>query len=83
MQKKGRHLFAISYLIARLQWALETSRLLIFRIKPRTRIVQFVPNAGIIENSQWIFTRYGDFCLTYSPLSEAPVIRKLPERLPN
>lgn len=83
MLKKGYRFCAISYLIARLQMALETSRLAVFRMKPQIRIVQSDLDARILLDDQWLCAETRTCYVYQLPSFFAPTIRILQEASTN
>ena len=83
MLKKSLIFCAISYLVARLEWAFEISRLAILRLRPQPQIVEVAKHERLFADGLWVMGDTRDYFLHYSEQIEAPVLKALPEKIPN
>ncbi|MFQ5628316.1 MAG: hypothetical protein ACE5I1_06115 [bacterium] len=83
MFKKGLQFAIISYLIARLEWALEVSKLAIMRLAPKPQIVHVKKNILIDKNEGWVMTDKVDYFMCIDEETGAPNIQALPEKVMN
>lgn len=73
--------FITSWLVARLWWGLETSRLMILRIKPRAMISQFARTQ--FTRSTWVYDRNKFSCVSVHADGERLLIKETPTIEPN
>lgn len=83
MFKKSRRLCAISYLIARLEWALEVSKLTIMNFRPKTRIVEMARTETLHPPECWVMTPAADYFLFIENHSKRPTVKSFPEKVYN
>jgi len=83
MLKKGLQFAIISYLIARLESALEVSKLAIMRLAPKPQIVHVKKNNLIDKNEGWVMTEKADFFVCIDEEAGTPMIQALPEKVMN
>ena len=83
MFKKSLVFCAISYLVVRLEWAFEISRLAILRLRPQPQIVEVAKHERPFAEGTWVMGETQDYFLHYSEQVEAPVLKALPEKIPN
>jgi len=79
--KSGVFFFITSWLVARLWWGIETSRLMIVRIKPKAIINQFAQTQ--FSPSTWVYHRNKFSCLTVHAEHDQLLIRETPTIEPN
>lgn len=80
-KKSGVFFFITSWLVARLWWSIETSRLMIVRIKPKAMINQFARTE--FTRSTWVYDRNTFSCLTVNAESDRLLITQTPTIEPN
>jgi len=80
-KKSGVFLIVTSWLVARLWWGIEISRLMILRIKPKAMISQFAETR--CTTSTWVFERNKFSCLTVNADGERLLITETPTIEPN
>lgn len=83
MLKRSLHFAIIPYLIARLEWALEVSKLTIMRLAPKPQIVYMKKNSLIEKNEGWVMTEKTDYFVYFDEITAAPAIQALPEKVMN
>mgnify|MGYP007073253709 CR=1 FL=1 len=84
MLKKSLHFALMSYLIARLESALEISKLTIMRLAPKPEIVYVRKNKLTDNHDNWVMTEKDSDCvLGFHRQTGAPTIRVLPEKVMN
>lgn len=67
----------ISWLVLRLKWTLELSRLTIFRLFPKTHSQMIPLRLSFIHPSEWFFDDNRSSCLTYDKVNNQFVIQIL------
>ena len=83
MLKKSLIFCAMSYLVVRLEWAFEISRLAILRLRPQPQIVEVAKQEKMFADGVWVLGEEQDYFLHYSAQVDAPVLTELPEKIPN
>lgn len=84
MFKKSMHFAMISYLIARLESALEISKLTIMRLAPKPEIVYVRKTKLVDDHDNWVMTEgKADYFLGFHQETGAPTIHALPEKVMN
>lgn len=77
--QRGRRLWLVtSWLIARLWYGLEMSRLAIFRMLPQARITHVSRQRLLLPPTSWVCDQPRHYCLTFRPPPERIVIVELP-----
>ncbi|MFQ5822897.1 MAG: hypothetical protein ACE5JB_02455 [bacterium] len=77
-KKKGRFYIAISWLLARLWWSIEISRLTILRIKPKAVINRITQDQRELPPCHWVLDRNTLYCLGVDDRNDEMIIRETP-----
>ncbi|MFQ6003747.1 MAG: hypothetical protein ACE5KJ_08370 [Candidatus Zixiibacteriota bacterium] len=77
-KKKCALFVAISWLLARLWWGLEISRLTIFRVVPKAHIHYISRTHSILPPAHWAYARNRLYCVGFDEDEHALVIHELP-----
>ena len=80
MFKKGKKLWATSYLIARIESAMEISRLAILKWRPLPQIEHISPYRQKLNNGSWIFSEKADCFLHHTEKTNQITITVFPEK---
>ncbi|MCA9741094.1 MAG: hypothetical protein H6695_09555 [Deferribacteres bacterium] len=84
MLKKSLHFALISYLIARLESALEISKLTIMRLAPKPEIVYVRKNRQIDAHNNWVMSEgKADYILGFHQETGTPTVHALPDKVMN
>lgn len=78
-----RLLLVTSWLIARLWWGIEMSRLMVFRVIPKARFTRITRQQLLLPPTAWVFDQSQGYCLTNSSDFPTIVIQRMPEISPN
>lgn len=77
-RKRGRLYLTLSWLVARLWWGLEISRLSILRIRPRAVIHRVAREQRAFSASEWVVEEDAMYCVGVDRLTPEIVVRQLP-----
>lgn len=83
MFKKSLRVYLASCLIARLEWALEVSKLAILQFRPPSRIDHVRKTHSPFDDGVWVCTQDKDYYVHLEPGGKNAKIRSLPERVYN
>lgn len=75
---KGYLFVVLSWLLARLWWGLEISRLAILRVKPRAVISRITQHRRELPAGQWVLSRDRLYCLFVNENEDRMIIRETP-----
>ncbi|NIR47455.1 hypothetical protein GWO43_03145 [candidate division KSB1 bacterium] len=76
--RKTGFFFIVSWLLARLWWSLEISRLTIFRIKPRAVINRITQNQRKLPPCHWVVDRNRLYCISLNEGSDEMLVTETP-----
>lgn len=77
-KNKGLFILAISWLLARLWWGIEISRLTILRVKPKAVINCITQEEKALPPGYWVLERNVLYCLGIKKENEELIIRATP-----
>lgn len=80
MLKEGLKLARISYIIARLEWALEVSRLAILKMAPKPQIVRVRKTGPFVQNEKWVAGQNADYYIYINDEKAVAEVLAFPER---
>jgi len=82
-KRKKFFFLVVSWLLARLWWSIEVSRLTILRIQPKAVINRISQEEQKLPPSHWVFDRNILYCLGVNEREQRIVIKQSPVIEPN
>ncbi len=83
IRRGGRLWLVTSWLIARLWWGIEVSRLAAFRLLPRPRSSRVTRQQLLLPPTTWVCDEPRTYCLALDEDARNILIFELPEIVPN
>jgi hypothetical protein len=81
--RRGRLWLVTSWLIARLWWSVEMSRLAVYRMLPKPRTSRVTRQQLLLPPTTWVCDEPRNYCLAMDEIARNIVILELPEISPN